>query len=369
MKISFYVPNLLSWSGEEFVNGGLNRYAWALIELMQEMGWEVEVHQNGNQNWIREVKGVKVVGHRVACFSPEAVIEEINSQSKKVLYSTFLQKTSYYKKNSIVISHGVCWDSPDIKTEKKEEIIRICGQILEDVDLMISCDYNFLNVMRAIFPACTEKIKVIPNFVELNKFNNKEIIKQNIDDKIKILYPYRLDNCRASDTFLQLADYFLNSSEEIEILTIGDKNSIESNLEIVNFLKRERVITYNSKSHDMPEIYQKADIVIIPSKYSEETSFSCIEAMACGKAVIASNVGGLCNLIINGYNGILVSPKFKSFRKAVQFLIDNQKARNILGERASQVVKAFSHNLWKQQWRRYLQAVYCNEDGHYEKEI
>lgn len=47
MKLTLFVPNLLSWSGKELVIGGLERYAWVLIELIQNLGWEVEVHQNG----------------------------------------------------------------------------------------------------------------------------------------------------------------------------------------------------------------------------------------------------------------------------------------------------------------------------------
>ena len=52
---------------------------------------------------------------------------------------------------------------------------------------------------------------------------------------------------------------------------------------------------------EMNKAYQNADITLIPSLYSEGTSLSCIEAMACGNAVIATRIGGLSDLIINDF--------------------------------------------------------------------
>ena len=58
----------------------------------------------------------------------------------------------------------------------------------------------------------------------------------------------------------------------------------------------------------MPQVYRYADIVLIPTKAAEGTSLSCLEAMASGRAVIAGCVGGLSDLIVDGYNGLLLRP-------------------------------------------------------------
>jgi D-inositol-3-phosphate glycosyltransferase len=64
----------------------------------------------------------------------------------------------------------------------------------------------------------------------------------------------------------------------------------------------------------------KADIFCMPSRY-ESFGLAALEAMACGIPVVAANVGGLSELIINGFNGYLCerdSPKLlaKSIEKA-----------------------------------------------------
>ncbi|MCK8817062.1 glycosyltransferase family 4 protein [Natroniella sulfidigena] len=356
MKLGFFVPNLLSWSGDELVIGGLERYAWALIDLINDLGWEVEVHQNGNSNWEREVNGVKVIGHGVAQFSPEAVVEEANSCCDKILYGSILQSPMYYKQNSIVISHGVWWDSNNFKQQRKEKMIKLCGNVLNEVDLVISCDYNFLNVMRSIWPGTTDKIRVIPNFVDLEEFKPSK--NPTTDSKIRILYPRRLDNCRGTDIFIELANQLISTVDNIEILMAIDRNNPDKNKEIKSFLAQDQVKNFNLQFSEMPAIYQQADIVIIPSKYSEGTSFSCLEAMASGKAIIATDVGGLTNLIIDGYNGILVPPRLKTINKAVNLLINNQEMRQVLGQRARETAKAFTIDRWRQYWAEYLKAIY-----------
>src|SRR6266571_651539 len=58
---------------------------------------------------------------------------------------------------------------------------------------------------------------------------------------------------------------------------------------------------------EMPALYQSADVVAIPST-AEARSLAALEAMACGKVVVASRVGGLPEIVEHGVNGLLVQP-------------------------------------------------------------
>ena len=49
--------------------------------------------------------------------------------------------------------------------------------------------------------------------------------------------------------------------------------------------------------------------------------------MACGCAVVATNVGGLCNLVINNFNGLLVNPNPEEISDAITKLVDNKELR------------------------------------------
>ena len=59
---------------------------------------------------------------------------------------------------------------------------------------------------------------------------------------------------------------------------------------------------------DMLSLYQKSDILVLPS-YREGLPRCLIEACACGLAIIATDVPGCNEVIIDGQNGLLVSPR------------------------------------------------------------
>jgi glycosyltransferase involved in cell wall biosynthesis len=67
------------------------------------------------------------------------------------------------------------------------------------------------------------------------------------------------------------------------------------------------------RHENMPALIQAADVVIIPSVpvagVEEATSILALEAMACGRTVIASNIGGLREIIEPNRTGILVAPR------------------------------------------------------------
>lgn len=103
---------------------------------------------------------------------------------------------------------------------------------------------------------------------------------------------------------------------------------------------------------DMHLAYQDADIVLIPSCYTEGTSFSLLEAMACGKPVIAGLVGGLTDLVIDGYNGLLIQVSEDTLKSAVLRLADNAELRREMGQHALQVAQSFSKRFWEQRWKK-----------------
>lgn len=77
-----------------------------------------------------------------------------------------------------------------------------------------------------------------------------------------------------------------------------------------------------------------------------------------GKAVIATNVGGLTNLIIDGYNGLLIHPSREYLTQALRFLIDHPRERLRLGANAAATARAFDRRLWEARWRQYISKVY-----------
>ena len=106
------------------------------------------------------------------------------------------------------------------------------------------------------------------------------------------------------------------------------------------------------------EVIGQHDLVIIPSLGSEGTSLIAIEAMAAGKPVIATNVGGLTNLIIDGYNGILCYPTKDSLYESIKRIIEDPYERKRIGRNARAVAKeSFTYKIWSQRWHRVIDDI------------
>jgi glycosyltransferase involved in cell wall biosynthesis len=90
--------------------------------------------------------------------------------------------------------------------------------------------------------------------------------------------------------------------------------------------------------NDVPQILYITDIVVIPS-LSEGLSYCALEAMASGKPVIASDIGGLPELIDNNKTGILVTPKdIKGLEAALDAVISDKAKREYLAINAKKFI-------------------------------
>jgi glycosyltransferase involved in cell wall biosynthesis len=88
--------------------------------------------------------------------------------------------------------------------------------------------------------------------------------------------------------------------------------------------------------------YSNADVVVLPSK-TEGWGLSLMEAMACGKPVVASRAGGIPELVRNKTEGFLVRPgDVRGLADAITMLLKDPKLRNEMGRSGRIRVQQFS---------------------------
>jgi len=83
--------------------------------------------------------------------------------------------------------------------------------------------------------------------------------------------------------------------------------------------------------HELSALYARAAVVACPSR-REGFGVACADAMAHGRPVVASAVGGLLDLVIDGETGLLVPPgDVERLRAALQHLLDDAESRGRVG--------------------------------------
>jgi glycosyltransferase involved in cell wall biosynthesis len=264
------------------------------------------------------------------------------------------------KPRSVVVSHGVAWDYPghpwnSTSGPLHQDWLRRLFYSVAAPDLFVSVDTNTLNWIRSTWPGYEHKQAYIPNFVDTDVFTPR----QTGGEKIIILYPRRLTWIRGVDDVKAAAVKLTGRYDRVEIHFVGRAgNDAEEEKMRAWAAGHERCKYYWVPMEEMVSVYQQADIVLIPTRAAEGTSLSCLEAMACGKAVINGLVGGLSDLIINDYNGLLVNVSPQTLEAAIVDLIEHPKKRRRLGQKALETAAAFSLGQWKKRWAKALAGTW-----------
>ena len=92
--------------------------------------------------------------------------------------------------------------------------------------------------------------------------------------------------------------------------------------------------------HALGPLYERAAVVAVPS-HREGFGMACAEAMGHGRPVVASAVGGLLDLVVDGETGLLVPPRdVAALRAALERLLADGALRRRLGEAARERVRS-----------------------------
>jgi glycosyltransferase involved in cell wall biosynthesis len=191
--------------------------------------------------------------------------------------------------------------------------------------------------------------------IDIEKYSptpkNQELLKrfETSDDDFVINYTGEyvrlgdMDDIIAS--FIDLAKLQKNFKLHLAV-RVKNKKDAEKKRELVAKLKKEnildRVAFIDDGIYTMEEIYNLCDISIFPARTMAgkfDIPLAVIEAMACGKPVIASNLERL-RYFLNNENAILIAPGNREvLKQKILYLYDNPEARNDLARRGIDFVR------------------------------
>lgn len=186
----------------------------------------------------------------------------------------------------------------------------------------------------------TKSVNVIPFGIDTNEF--KPINKVYYQDKINIgiiksfepIYGIKY----LIKAFKKVCDN--NPNKEIQLLLVGSGSQENEFKNMVKQLGIAEKTTFTGKVpySEVPNYHNKIDIFVNVSLH-ESFGVSVIEASSCATPVIASNCGGLKEVVLNEETGLLIEPKNElAIINAIELLLDNN-VREKMGKKGREFVQ------------------------------
>ena len=205
-------------------------------------------------------------------------------------------------------------------------------------------------------------IEVIPNFIDTERFKRlpREHFKQAIcPNREKLLV--HVSNFRPVKRATEVVDVFRNLQQQghgLKLLLVGDGPDRVSAEHRARELGVCDDIRFLGKQEPVEEILSIADIFLMPSG-SETFGLAALEAMACGVPVIASRIGGLPELVLNGETGFLCElGDIDGYTNAAnQLLTDEALHQRMADASRRRAVEEFDTGIIVPQYESYYKRV------------
>ncbi len=217
------------------------------------------------------------------------------------------------------------------------------------VDRIIAVSRTAASFIRAF--TGTKDVEIIYNGVDTERFNphGSRIYSERIRGDPKILFVGRLVYRKGPHILIKAFEIIRREYRDAVLIIAGEGSMKGRLMELIDMLGLRENVAFVGKISDeeLPDLYRSVDLCVIPSLFGESFGIVAIEAMASGTPIIASNSGGLREIITDGYNGLLFEPEnyIMLAEKAIDLLGDDLFRRRIVMNALRTVDEKFSWNV------------------------
>lgn len=187
---------------------------------------------------------------------------------------------------------------------------------------------------------------IIPNGVDTIKFNHKTSGSLRRSElgipKNRTLFGFIARLCEQKDPLTLLKGFrdALSTDHNLHLLMVGEGELKQECIATIGKLKLDAHVTYLPQVDDVAEVLSLVDVYCLPSKW-ENLPLGILEAMAMKRAIIATPVDGVVEVIANGVNGLLVpTGSQESWKEAMLKLHNDPELRKEYANRARLIVEA-----------------------------
>ena len=257
----------------------------------------------------------------------------------------------------IVITHGIEVFEP--LTGFKKQLLHRAGIILSVSNYTKSQLINFNQEIDPnkikIFPNTIDPYFTVPSIFEKPDYLLQRYHLNNAEIVLTIARLASSEQYKGYDTVIKAWQEVLHQRPSLQYLIFGkadtcEKEKVEGLIDEYGFTNSVHLMGY-IKEEELTDHYLLADVFVIPSK-KEGFGIVFIEAMACGKKVVAGNQDGSVDALLNGELGTLVNPDdLQALSAAIVSSLDHQSNPFDIQQK---VMAVFGFPQFKQRLQNYL---------------
>lgn len=206
---------------------------------------------------------------------------------------------------------------------------------------------------------------VIPNGVDLEEFHPKvSPIKKLRDEKVNILFLGRVEERKGLIYLLRAYRLLKRKFSNIRLLAVGEGPLLDDCKKFVKDNKLSDVVFEPAPTQEkVASYYATADIFVAPAVWGESFGMVLVEAMACGKPVVAFANEGYKGVLQGKGAEFLVRPKdWQGLAQKIEIFLQDEAKRKEMGEWGLREAKKYA-------WEKIAQRVlaFYDEGGRFKR--
>jgi glycosyltransferase involved in cell wall biosynthesis len=245
------------------------------------------------------------------------------------------------------------------------QLSKLEGEAAKNATLIVTVSKYSAKKIVQFYHANKTKIRVVPNGVDPQRFRpteGGEKIKRSlgIGNKQCVLFVGKLIPRKGLLFLIEAAKRIVEERGETAFVVVGNgplKNHLISYLKEVN-LSGNFVFLGDVNEDMLPAVYNCADVFAFPS-LQEGQGIALLEAQATAKPVVAFNVGGVSEAVLDKKTGLLVKPSSRELADAILKLLSNRSLRWTMGRKGREFVcDNLSWDICTQRMRQIYREVF-----------
>jgi glycogen(starch) synthase len=215
------------------------------------------------------------------------------------------------------------------------------------------------------------RVQVVPNPIDVDRFAPLDVL----EDAATLLLVGRVEHNKGQDVAVEALPAILEAVPGTRLVLVGADSELAAGGSAQAALRarvaqlglpEDALVTTGALRRDeLRELYARATACLVPSRF-EAFGYTCVEAMSCGRPVVASAAGGLAEIVSDGNDGVLVQTGDpEALGQAAIRLLTDPDLRRSLGQaaRASVELHFAAPTVARQMCALYIDAASAGTIG------